>query len=54
VGLNDRGEIAPGQRADLVLVRIGEAGIPHVEAVFRDGAQVYSCRQPMAAGVGTW
>ena len=39
VGLNDRGEIAPGKRADLVRVRvIGDA--PVVRAVWREGERV--------------
>ena len=39
VGLNDRGEIAPGRRADLVRVRlVGEA--PMVRAVWREGERV--------------
>jgi alpha-D-ribose 1-methylphosphonate 5-triphosphate diphosphatase len=39
VGLDDRGEIAPGQRADLVRVRaVGD--VPVVRAVWREGRRV--------------
>ncbi|MGC4105137.1 MAG: alpha-D-ribose 1-methylphosphonate 5-triphosphate diphosphatase [Thermomicrobiales bacterium] len=40
VGLDDRGEIAIGQLADLVLLRIDELGIPQVEGTFVEGRQV--------------
>ena len=39
VGLNDRGIIEPGRRADLVRVRLDE-GIPVVRTVWREGARV--------------
>jgi alpha-D-ribose 1-methylphosphonate 5-triphosphate diphosphatase len=39
VGLNDRGEIAVGKRADLVRVYIG-AGLPATRAVWREGRRV--------------
>jgi len=39
VGLTDRGEIAPGKRADLVRVHPSEAG-PIVRTVWREGARV--------------
>lgn len=39
-GLGDRGEIAPGQIADLVVVETGE--IPRLRATFRRGRLVYS------------
>jgi alpha-D-ribose 1-methylphosphonate 5-triphosphate diphosphatase len=38
-GLTDRGEIAPGLRADLVRVRVHE-GIPVIRAVWREGMRV--------------
>jgi alpha-D-ribose 1-methylphosphonate 5-triphosphate diphosphatase len=39
VGLSDRGEIAPGKRADLVRVRVID-GLPVVRAVYRLGERV--------------
>lgn len=39
VGLDDRGEIAPGKRADLVRVR-WRGGVPVVRAVWREGVRV--------------
>jgi alpha-D-ribose 1-methylphosphonate 5-triphosphate diphosphatase len=39
VGLDDRGEIAPGRRADLVRVRLVD-GLPFVRAVWRLGERV--------------
>jgi alpha-D-ribose 1-methylphosphonate 5-triphosphate diphosphatase len=39
VGLDDRGEIAPGRRADLVRVRVLD-DVPLVVAVWRDGCRV--------------
>jgi alpha-D-ribose 1-methylphosphonate 5-triphosphate diphosphatase len=39
VGLDDRGEIAPGRLADLVRVRL-VGDLPLVVAVWRDGARV--------------
>src|SRR5204862_8124440 len=39
VGLNDRGEIALGKRADLIRVHVG-AGIPVVRSVWRAGQRV--------------
>jgi alpha-D-ribose 1-methylphosphonate 5-triphosphate diphosphatase len=39
VGLDDRGEIAPGLRADLVRVRVHE-GMPVIRAVWREGLRV--------------
>lgn len=39
VGLDDRGEIAPGRRADLIRVR-AEAGLPLVRTVWRQGERV--------------
>jgi alpha-D-ribose 1-methylphosphonate 5-triphosphate diphosphatase len=38
-GLDDRGEIAVGKRADLVHLRI-EEGIPIVQTVWREGRRV--------------
>jgi alpha-D-ribose 1-methylphosphonate 5-triphosphate diphosphatase len=40
VGLADRGEIAPGRRADLVRVRLVEGGLPVVRQVWRGGERV--------------
>jgi alpha-D-ribose 1-methylphosphonate 5-triphosphate diphosphatase len=39
IGLTDRGEIAPGKRADLVRVRLHD-GLPVVREVWRDGIRV--------------
>jgi alpha-D-ribose 1-methylphosphonate 5-triphosphate diphosphatase len=39
VGLNDRGEIAKGKRADLIRVHVG-AGVPVVRSVWRAGNRV--------------
>jgi alpha-D-ribose 1-methylphosphonate 5-triphosphate diphosphatase len=39
VGLDDRGEIAPGKRADLIRVTV-EHGIPVVRQVWRTGVAV--------------
>ena len=39
VGLDDRGAIRPGLRADLVRVRAGE-GVPVVRSVWREGVRV--------------
>ncbi len=40
LGLNDRGEIAPGQRADLLRVAIRTAGWPVPAEVWRQGTRV--------------
>jgi alpha-D-ribose 1-methylphosphonate 5-triphosphate diphosphatase len=39
VGLDDRGEIAPGKRADLIRVRVAD-GIPVVREVWRAGSRI--------------
>jgi alpha-D-ribose 1-methylphosphonate 5-triphosphate diphosphatase len=39
VGLDDRGEIATGKRADLIRVRVA-AGVPMVRSVWRAGQRV--------------
>jgi alpha-D-ribose 1-methylphosphonate 5-triphosphate diphosphatase len=39
VGLEDRGELAPGKRADAVRVRLVN-GVPVVRSVWREGIQV--------------
>ena len=44
VGLADRGTIAPGKRADLLLVDAGRAGHPEVVATFSGGRLVYAAR----------
>jgi alpha-D-ribose 1-methylphosphonate 5-triphosphate diphosphatase len=41
VGLNDRGSIAPGKRADLLAVRY-LGGLPQAARVWSDGLQVMS------------
>ena len=38
-GLTDRGDLAPGKRADLILVRQGQAA-PHLRGVWREGLRV--------------
>ena len=40
LGLGDRGEIAPGKRADLVIA--DDEGVGHVRATFRAGRKVFS------------
>ncbi|NEU98008.1 alpha-D-ribose 1-methylphosphonate 5-triphosphate diphosphatase, partial [Bradyrhizobium uaiense] len=40
VGLNDRGEIGPGKRADLLRVRVHN-GLPVIRSVWRGGQPVY-------------
>jgi alpha-D-ribose 1-methylphosphonate 5-triphosphate diphosphatase len=40
-GLNDRGAIAPGRRADLVIVDDGVAGMPRVVATFAGGRPIF-------------
>lgn len=42
VGLDDRGEIAPGLLADLCLVRRDANGLPHVERTFIAGRQSFA------------
>lgn len=39
LGFSDRGELAPGKRADLVRVRV-HAGVPIVRAVWREGERI--------------
>ncbi|MGE0233140.1 MAG: amidohydrolase family protein [Flavobacteriaceae bacterium] len=39
VGLDDRGEIAPGKRADLIRVTM-DGEVPVVRAVWREGRRV--------------
>ena len=39
VGLDDRGEIAPGKRADLIRVRVSR-NVPVVRGVWREGQRV--------------
>ncbi len=51
VGLTDRGAIAPGQLADLCLVRRDTNGTPQVEQVFRMGRSVFSFARTRPAGV---
>jgi alpha-D-ribose 1-methylphosphonate 5-triphosphate diphosphatase len=40
VGLDDRGEIAAGKRADLVRVRQGPQSVPMVRGVWREGQRI--------------
>ncbi len=48
-GLDDRGTIAVGRRADLVLVSTDERNLPRVRATFRAGALVFSdCHRTFA------
>lgn len=42
VGLTDRGAIEPGQRADLIQVRLDNHGFPHVEATYSRGHRVFT------------
>jgi alpha-D-ribose 1-methylphosphonate 5-triphosphate diphosphatase len=42
VGLNDRGAIQPGLRADMILVRLDGHGFPHVEATFSRGRRAFT------------
>jgi alpha-D-ribose 1-methylphosphonate 5-triphosphate diphosphatase len=49
VGLTDRGAIEPGLQADVQIVRMGKAGVPSVEQVFRAGRQVFSFVQTSRA-----
>jgi alpha-D-ribose 1-methylphosphonate 5-triphosphate diphosphatase len=46
VGLTDRGAVAPGLLADLLLVRLDRDGVPCVERAFRTGRPVFSFAQP--------
>ncbi len=48
MGLTDRGEIAPGRRADLVLVDWPDGGTPAVRATFVAGRPAYQAR-PVAS-----
>src|SRR5262249_40122369 len=41
VGLSDRGAIELGLRADLVVARLDEAGLPHVEATLTGGRPAF-------------
>jgi alpha-D-ribose 1-methylphosphonate 5-triphosphate diphosphatase len=41
IGLQDRGEVAPGQRADLLRVRMNRAGMPTVLETLVDGARAF-------------
>jgi alpha-D-ribose 1-methylphosphonate 5-triphosphate diphosphatase len=43
-GLNDRGTIEPGKRADLLLVDVSRAGHPEIVATFCGGRLVYATR----------
>ncbi len=51
VGLMDRGEIAPGQLADLALVRQDGAGWPHVERTWVGGRDAFAFRPPPSTGL---
>jgi alpha-D-ribose 1-methylphosphonate 5-triphosphate diphosphatase len=41
IGLQDRGEVAPGQRADLLRVRMNRAGMPTVMETLFHGQRVF-------------
>jgi alpha-D-ribose 1-methylphosphonate 5-triphosphate diphosphatase len=41
IGLNDRGEIAPGVRADLLRVRMNRAGMPTVMETWLAGQRAF-------------
>lgn len=49
LGLSDRGEIAPGKRADLVVA--DDDGVGHVRATLRNGAPIFS-NGSLATGLG--
>jgi alpha-D-ribose 1-methylphosphonate 5-triphosphate diphosphatase len=51
VGIDDIGAIRAGYRADIALVRVDSQGLAQVEAVYRDGSQVFSLRAPERAPV---
>ena len=51
VGMADRGEIAPGQLADLALVRRDTAGWPHVERTWLGGRDAFAFAPPPATGL---
>ncbi len=51
VGLTDRGGICLGYAADLVLVRQDADKLPHAEAVYRNGEEVFALRPPVPARV---
>ena len=44
VGLDDRGSIAPGKRADLVLVDASHPRLPHPRATMAAGRIIFSCQ----------
>jgi alpha-D-ribose 1-methylphosphonate 5-triphosphate diphosphatase len=50
VGLDDRGAIEPGMRADLIVVRRPGRGLPAVERVFCRGVERLSLRSPETVG----
>ncbi len=47
VGLSDRGRIAPGQRADLLLVDWQRHRMPRVAATFVAGEAVFAADNPL-------
>jgi alpha-D-ribose 1-methylphosphonate 5-triphosphate diphosphatase len=49
VGMHEVGAVRKGWQADLILVR-ADGAIPHVEAVFRAGREIYSLRGPANEG----
>lgn len=60
LGLHDRGAIAPGLRADLIVVHLDENGFPHVTEVVSGGRRTYSfaaqpfnARQFVAGGIAS-
>jgi alpha-D-ribose 1-methylphosphonate 5-triphosphate diphosphatase len=49
-GLYDRGVLAPGKRADLVLVDDSDPALPQVVATFAGGRPVYATRDLTGTG----
>ena len=47
VGLTDRGRIAPGQRADLLLVDWQSGRLPRLAASFVEGEAVFAADNPL-------
>jgi alpha-D-ribose 1-methylphosphonate 5-triphosphate diphosphatase len=51
-GLHDRGMLAPGKRADLILVDDSDPALPQVVATFVGGRLVYATRDMTAGEAG--
>jgi alpha-D-ribose 1-methylphosphonate 5-triphosphate diphosphatase len=54
VGLADVGAIREGYRADLIVVREQSGSLPAVEAVYREGLELFAMREPVAVGGPAW